>query len=74
MLKQCLENIGEGLLHACISSNILLRPFSTSSVSSLFILDRCHEIISSTLVLRKQINTLRYGRKVENSLKALSIE
>jgi hypothetical protein len=21
MLKQCLENIGEGLLHACISSN-----------------------------------------------------
>ena len=23
MLKQCLENIGEGLLHACISSIIL---------------------------------------------------
>ena len=23
MLKQCLENIGEGLLHACISSIIV---------------------------------------------------
>ena len=22
MLKQCLENIGEGLLHACISSKL----------------------------------------------------
>jgi hypothetical protein len=25
MLKQCLENIGEGLLHACISSTELMR-------------------------------------------------
>ena len=23
MLKQCLENIGEGLLHACISSKLI---------------------------------------------------
>jgi hypothetical protein len=25
MLKQCLENIGEGLLHACISSTSVIR-------------------------------------------------
>jgi hypothetical protein len=27
MLKQCLENIGEGLLHACISSIDLKEPY-----------------------------------------------
>jgi hypothetical protein len=35
MLNQCLENAGEGLLHACISSsNVFSNPKSSCKISS----------------------------------------
>jgi hypothetical protein len=59
-------------LFQILRSSVVLSRFSTSIVTyrSIFF---CVEVISSTLVLRKQINTLRFATiEVENRLKTCS--
>ena len=39
MLKQCLENIGEGLLHACISSIVYICTLHETSIYTRIIIN-----------------------------------